>query len=105
MTDHTTEYGPECGHKMEAVPGDVTWCEECNWNIDSNWCHISSLGLLERINYRMGVQKSHHLLEENLHTERITYPLTWRKALAYLLAGSIYAATFSLPIIAVNCFL
>ncbi|PZM67562.1 M48 family metallopeptidase [Paenibacillus dendritiformis] len=104
MTNHTTEYCPECGHRMEVVPGYVTWCEECNWNIDPNWCHISSLSLLERISYRMGVKKSHQLLEENLHTERITYPLTWRKALAYLLAGGIHAATFSIPIIAVNWF-
>ncbi|MDU5143710.1 MAG: hypothetical protein E6230_16155 [Paenibacillus dendritiformis] len=52
----------------------------------------------------MGVKKSHQLLEENLHTERIAYPLTWRKAIAYLLAGSIHAAAFSLSIIGVNWF-
>ncbi|WP_197253935.1 hypothetical protein [Paenibacillus dendritiformis] len=89
---------------MEAVPGYVTWCEECNWNIDPNGCPISSLGLVERINYRMGVKKSQQLLEENMYTERITYPWTWRKALAYLIAASIHAGTFSLPIIAVNWF-
>ncbi|MEQ7052400.1 M48 family metallopeptidase [Paenibacillus alvei] len=104
MTNHTMEYCPECGHKMESVPGYVTWCEECNWNIDPDCRPISSLGLVERLNYRMGVKKSQLLLEENLHTERITYPLTWRKALAYLLAGCILAGTFSLPIIAVYWF-
>ncbi|MCM3337841.1 hypothetical protein M3650_04125 [Paenibacillus sp. MER TA 81-3] len=64
---------------MEVVPGYVTWCEECNWNIDPNWRHVSSLALFDRINFRMGIKKSHQLLEENLQADRITYPFTWSK--------------------------
>ncbi|MCE5172993.1 M48 family metalloprotease [Paenibacillus profundus] len=52
----------------------------------------------------MGIKKSHQLLEENLQTDRIAYPFTWSKAFAYLLAGLIHAATFSIPIVAVNWF-
>lgn len=66
----TTQTCPQCGTAIPVLPGYITWCEQCNWNlIPQNQRERQSLwGALSG---KLGAWQSHYLFQRLLRAKRV----------------------------------
>ncbi|QYR19295.1 M48 family metallopeptidase [Paenibacillus sp. sptzw28] len=85
---------PQCGSDMPVIPGYVTWCDQCDWNLNPE--RVSSHErLADKLNRKIGVRAVQRLYD-SIMTAGVEFRITPSIVAAYLAATVLHGLTILL---------
>ncbi len=98
----TIETCPECGADMPVQLGYVTWCDQCNYNVNPRQQKQEPpKQLIAKIYTRLGQKQGRALMERLLKAESLKPQLTASKLLAYLIATLVHLVTLAFVVVGI----
>jgi len=102
MESATLRGCPSCGAELPELPGYLTWCDKCNWNVSAPAQELPS-GSLGRLYAAAGRRMGDRLARELISANELAPRMTGAKLAAYVIAALVYL--FELGLIAASGFL
>ncbi|MBK9054065.1 MAG: M48 family metallopeptidase [Chloroflexi bacterium] len=100
ITEATTQSCPQCNAMIPVIPGYITWCDQCNWNLIPQK-RQQRQSIFRTLSDKLGEWQSNFLLSRLLRAKNVSRQIFLTTVLAYGAASVVHLFPVAVAVVGV----